>query len=436
MPTAFQRLLLSPLALVLLASGSGGLAWWWLKLTQADGPVYWLASACLVVTAGLLSWAMLNSFRIFDRYLWKQVWSAMSTGVMVLSGVMVLGNVYKKLDQLLGDAKLPISFVIEFIGLIIPFSLIFTIPWAFLTAILLVFGRLSADNEMVSLRMTGMPMWRICAPVFIMAIALSGVCFWVNVDLAPSAKNRMKRLFYDVAAENPISLFQPGRVLDKFPGYRIYVESRTDEGVLKNLQILEVEGTKPKTFIRAKSAVLQTVPGQLDFNLILKDANIEQAREDAEGNVSAVDSVRFGQTAMNFPLSQLKERTERVNASMKSTEELWGEVNSNTDAYTKLGMTKQERSASRTEVHKRYSFSLACITFCLVGIPLGITAQRRETTAGFVLSLITATVYFVFIMIAETQNDKPSVYPHILMWVPNVVFLGTGLYLFARLSRR
>jgi lipopolysaccharide export system permease protein len=240
MPTAFQRLLLSPLALVLLASGSGGLAWWWLKLTQADGPVYWLASACLVVTAGLLSWAMLNSFRIFDRYLWKQVWSAMSTGVMVLSGVMVLGNVYKKLDQLLGDAKLPISFVIEFIGLIIPFSLIFTIPWAFLTAILLVFGRLSADNEMVSLRMTGMPMWRICAPVFIMAIALSGVCFWVNVDLAPSAKNRMKRLFYDVAAENPISLFQPGRVLDKFPGYRIYVESRTDEGVLKNLQIIEV----------------------------------------------------------------------------------------------------------------------------------------------------------------------------------------------------
>jgi lipopolysaccharide export system permease protein len=127
----------------------------------------------------------------------------------------------------------------------------------------------------------------------------------------------MKRLFYDVAAENPISLFQPGRVLDKFPGYRIYVESRTDEGVLKNLQIIEVEGTKPKTFIRAKSAVLETVPGQLDFNLILKDANIEQAREDAEGNVSAVDSVRFGQTAMNFPLSQLKERTERVNASMK-----------------------------------------------------------------------------------------------------------------------
>jgi len=37
----------------------------------------------------------------FDRYIWKQVFSATLTGVMVLSGVMVLGNVSEKLDQLL-----------------------------------------------------------------------------------------------------------------------------------------------------------------------------------------------------------------------------------------------------------------------------------------------------------------------------------------------
>eukprot|EP01031_Cornospumella_fuschlensis_P048258 gene48258-59100_t len=108
--------------------------------------------------------------RIFDRYLGRQVFSATLMGVLLLSGVMVLGNVYKQLDQLLGGAELPIGVVLEFVALIIPFSLIFTIPWAFLTGILLVFGRMSADNELISLRMTGWSMKRICASVFVMAV--------------------------------------------------------------------------------------------------------------------------------------------------------------------------------------------------------------------------------------------------------------------------
>jgi lipopolysaccharide export system permease protein len=101
---------------------------------------------------------------IFDRYLGRQVFSATFMGVLLLSGVMVLGNVYKKLDELLGNTELPLTVMAEFIALVIPFSLIFTIPWAFLTGILLVFGRLSADNELIALRMTGQSMKRICLP--------------------------------------------------------------------------------------------------------------------------------------------------------------------------------------------------------------------------------------------------------------------------------
>ena len=41
--------------------------------------------------------------RIFDRYLGRQVLSSTLMGILLLSGVMVLGNVYKKLDELLGD---------------------------------------------------------------------------------------------------------------------------------------------------------------------------------------------------------------------------------------------------------------------------------------------------------------------------------------------
>jgi lipopolysaccharide export system permease protein len=71
-----------------------------------------------------------------------------------------------------------------------------------------------------------------------------------------------------------------------------------------------------------------------------------------------------------------------------------------------------------------------------VGIPLGVTAQRRETSSGFALSLITATVYIVFIILADTLNDTPAAMPHLIMWLPNVIFLGMGGWLFYKLSRK
>ncbi len=358
------------------------------------------------------------------------------TGLVVLSGVMVLGNVYKKLDQLLGNTELPLSVVLEFIALVIPFSLIFTIPWAFLTAILLVYGRLSADNELVSLRMTGTSMPRICLPVFLLAALLSGVCYWVNVDLAPAAKNRMKRLFYQVATEDPSALFPENRVQDKFPGYRIYTGQRHGEE-LTNLTIIELEGaTKVKRTIRAQRAKLEVTPGELAFVLRLENGAVETPRLDVQGNISGLEPIYFDEFSLTFDLSRLKESKERVNAGMKSTTELWTELESGVDTTTALPMDEKALSSSRTELNKRYSFPLACLTFALVGIPLGVTAQRRETSAGFALSLITALVYMLFILLGDILNDQPSSYPHLLMWAPNALFLGIGGVLFYRLSRK
>ncbi len=372
--------------------------------------------------------------RIFDRYIGRQVGSAMLTGVVVLTGVMVLGNIYKKLDNIMGETKVPFSLVIEFCGLVIPFALTFIIPWAFLTAILLVFGRMSADNEIVSLRMTGMPMWRICMPIFLLAAALSGICFWVNLSIAPEAQNRIKRLFFDVATGDPSALFQEGRVLDKFPGYRIYTGKRRDDGTLENLQIVKLEGSRSKQYIRARTAHIETAPGKLDFTLHMNDANIESVVEDELGAIVKINSLAQGYTGMTFPLSELKNRTERVNASMKSTPILWQEASNRVDSVTGEALDRAGKSVVLTELNKRYSFSLACLTFCLVGIPLAITAQRRETTVGFILSLLTAIVYLVFIILAETLNDKAKFFPHLLMWAPNVLFLGLGGWLFRRLS--
>ena len=97
---------------------------------------------------------------------------------------------------------------------------------------------------------------------------------------------------------------------------------------------------------------------------------------------------------------------------------------------------KRERSASRTEINKRFSFPFACVAFAIIGVPLGVTAHRRETSIGFAMGLIVATTYFLFVIIGDTLRGNPQAHPELLVWFPNVLFIILGWLLFRRLARQ
>ena len=50
--------------------------------------------------------------------------------------------------------------------------------------------------------------------------------------------------------------------------------------------------------------------------------------------------------------------------------------------------------------------------------------------------IATALAYMSFIILAEALGEKPGAMPHLLMWLPNVLFLGIGAWMFRKLSRK
>lgn len=97
---------------------------------------------------------------------------------------------------------------------------------------------------------------------------------------------------------------------------------------------------------------------------------------------------------------------------------------------------QKEQSASRTEISKRFSFPFSCLAFALIGVPLAFTAHRRETSTGYLMSLIVAFFYFLFTILADTLRNNPAVRPSLLVWFPNVLFLALGAWLFQRVSKQ
>src|SRR5262245_10103168 len=93
--------------------------------------------------------------KLIDRFVSRELIVTVAFSISVLSLVLVDGDISRRLLPLLVKHDVPMEYLITFIACVLPFSLIFTSPWGLLAAILLVFGRLSADNELIARRANG-----------------------------------------------------------------------------------------------------------------------------------------------------------------------------------------------------------------------------------------------------------------------------------------
>jgi lipopolysaccharide export system permease protein len=376
--------------------------------------------------------------KIIDRYVGGQLFVALFMAVSVLTVVLVLGNIFKQLLDLLVRNDTPLELILSFIYYIIPFSLAFTIPWGFLTAVLLVFGKMSAENELIALRAAGVSIQRICLTVLVLALAAVALCTWINIDVAPRMQSQMKEALYNIATNNPIAMFGSDRVIDVFPSKRIYVESSNGPHLF-NLLVYEMNEDSQWTRVTfAKRGFLETDRVNKEILLHIYDARYEQRDDQDTDNLQKVkEGITMEESTLPIPLEELRDAHKGKGIGQLTTQELLDHLN---DEERQRHMTDKERreeeSATKTEVAKRYSFSLAAFAFALIGVPLAITAHRKETSIGMLMSLIVAIVYYAFIFFANAVRERPQFHPDTIMWIPNILCLGLGTWLFVRLARR
>jgi len=378
--------------------------------------------------------------KILDRYVLRQVLVTGLFAVTILSVVLVLGNIFKQLLELLVNHDAPLELIVSFIAYILPFSLTFTIPWGFLTAVLLVFGKMSAEHELIALRSSGVSIPRICIPVFLVSFICVGICLWINVEVAPKAQIKMKDALYNIATNNPLAMFGSDRVIDDFPGRKIYVE-RNAGAELFNLLVYEMnESFEPISVVHAQRGLIEPDRENKRLLLHIYDGRFEQRDDQAPDDLLRIkQGITMKETTLTISLVELYEKNKkRKGMGSLTAGELLDRLNAqqHQDVSPDSKQARAERSSLKTEVSKRFSFSLASFAFALIGVPLAITAHRKETSAGFLLSLIVAFVYFFFIIVADTVRANEALRPDLLIWLPNVIFIGLGAWLFLRLSRR
>lgn len=400
--------------------------------------------------------------KTLDRYILRQLIAVTLLGVVSLTLLLLLGQLFKELHTLLVESGAPPSIVIDFILQVIPFSLTFSVPWGFLTAVLLVYGRLAADNELTSMRMAGLSLWRLSAPAIGMGIALSLLCYYINIEIAPRGKQAMSELVIKSAMSNPRNLLNSSQSATKLDKVQIYIEKRTGDS-LQGVHIypLQEDAESGISNFRAMHAQSADI-GEFDaktrqMHLTLHHATIEQRDKNGIISLPVIEQMpmqvhiplrtrrkmkpnRFTNAEITEAL-ELKDLSKRIDQEAMDryaraagaapaypcARQLWESALADTRFY-ESEMNKSNERAFRTEGVQRASFACACIVFSLIGVPLAITARRRDTSTGFAIGILVAAIYFVALVFCELSRKSGGITPYIVLWLPNALCAAFAIW--------
>jgi lipopolysaccharide export system permease protein len=421
--------------------------------------------------------------RLSDRYIGSQVLVGTLFAILLLSTILVMGSLFQNLRMLIVELGAPLSIIGEFLVAALPFALIYTIPWAFLSAVLLVFGRMSSENELIGFRVAGMSLTRVSMPVFVLGALLSAGCLWLNLEVAPWAKMTSKNIKMRAFAMDPRSMLSAAAEQDGLARFeeglkdvRAYIE-KSDGSTMEGFHLFKVADPANKEardiYVHAMKAKAVIDKDKQEFRLHLYDAMFmtsgggagltgEKPKEApdemetpqivlAEESVPVVlpyetkpskdDPATMSNAEIRDYIEVLKERQLRVVEKVAALKQEIEGLKAQGESSKALVDEKRELLTKslavdwtafipnyEKEIHRRYASSFACLAFAFIGIPLGIKARRKDTSSGLILSLLIGVAYFICGMIGGKSHTGVL----LAAWAPNVVSVLLGLVLLRR----
>jgi lipopolysaccharide export system permease protein len=375
-------------------------------------------------------------------YLTRQILASLLMTVMVFTFVLLLGNALKEILPWIVSGQVSFGVIATAFGLLIPFVWVFALPMGLLTATLLIFGRFSADQELTAVRASGVSLLSLVNPILLLSLALCGVSAAINMEIGPRCRVAYTTLRARLLAQFSGSLLPEGRFITDFPGYIFYV-GKNRNGNLEDVLIFFLQNETNDYTVRAARGKMETDIPNKQLRLTLYDSQFSR-----RGSVGAAS-----EGLLTIDLAPAAKGPDKPKIDDMTFTQLWGELH-NLERRIQMpitlkALTAEQRLARQQlfedqrknlmpiifQIHRQVAFSFACFGFALIGIPLGVRVHRRETNVGIALALLLVALYYSFILVGQALVSHPEFAPHLLVWLPNFIFMLTGAWLLWRVNR-
>jgi lipopolysaccharide export system permease protein len=357
-----------------------------------------------------------KNLRHLDRYVlwsWVRIFGLTALGFPIVSILINLtDSLNRLLDRGLSMKEIAVSYVYS-----IPENAFLVMPAAVLFATVFTVGTMSRNSELTAAKASGQSFHRLMRPIFI-ASGLASVLAFLVGELAPGATAR--ELEIQGAKQT-----RPTRTRYNF----VY---RGDAGWVYTVRSLDVATRQLKQLMLERQGTGLSYPGLV---LTADSATYDDAQKvwRLRRGASRIIAGPARQATFNF-------RTMRLKALHQSPADLLAESKAPDEMrYAELGryidaLKRSGNDANKLIVEQALKLALpaTCIIIALFGAPLAVTSPRAGAAVGIAISLGTTVMFLLFVQITKAIGAGGLIQPTLAAWIPNILFLFTGLVLLAK----
>jgi lipopolysaccharide export system permease protein len=305
----------------------------------------------------------------------------------------------------------------------LPYILPLAIPVSCVIASMLLFQKLSHDQELTAMRAAGIGLRHLLMPLMLGALLLSVINFSIVAELGPRCRFWAKELTFEMTSNNPFYIFNKitdGKLTNA------YVEIRTMRGGKKAKDVLLILNNRTHKRIGIMTAEELSIEKETLFG---KNVTV----------ISSVDSntpdgfdhlVIENQESMSTPSSTLSQLLKSGKWILRP------EYLSFKDLLIRLSISHKNfwSNAHALEMARRLSLALTPLAFTLLGAAFGMEIGRRHTRRGLLWTVCLTALYLSAFIGAKSMKHFPKA-AWVLYFIPFLVIAIASLRSLKRVSR-
>ena len=355
------------------------------------------------------------------RYLLKELFPSFLLGLVGFTFILLSGRILQ-LTELFVNKGIPLVYILKFLYLLLPSFFVLTIPMATLLSVLLTFNRLSTDNEITALKASGVSLYQMTPPVWVLALSATLATTVLSLYSLPQANQASRSLLFQIASSKAHAGVRERVFNDDFEGLVLYVERVTPRTFQwENVFISDSRNAAEVYTIIARQGMVLSDPQLLTVTLRLKNGAVHKLGDQPD----AYQKIDFNTYDLRLTLKTgWKGKKDEKHPADMSLSELG-------QAIQALRLKKADAKPQMIKIHEKFSIPFACLVFGIIGIPLGLQSRtsRAGKSLGFAWSIGVLLVYYLLTNAGTSLAERGIIPLEVGMWAANAISLGLGIYL-------
>ena len=358
--------------------------------------------------------------KTIDRYVAAEVIGPFVMGVGLLTFALVTGKLLK-LTEMVVNHGVGLGQVMSLIGYIMPAFLELTFPMAVLLGVLLGFGRMSGDRELIAARACGISLYRLAIPVIGVALVVYALASWFAFSVRPWANTNLQAELYRLTRTRSTAGLKEKIFDNSFPGLVLYVDHISDtNGSLQGVLISDARDNSQQNTIIAQRGIVVPDENKQTITLRLFD-----------GSVFGIDPSTHGSHITSFRIYDLNVQPESgLDDDTQEPEQMtYHELR---DVIAKARAAHKPDHMAEAEMAGKYTVPLATLLFALLGVPLGLKPARGGQSERFGVAIALFFLYYMLMRMGRSLAERGTLNALVAMAIPDLVFLGLAVWMFYR----